>query len=155
MRKIYVLDTSVLLYDRTSIHNFHGNDILLPVITLDELDRFKDREGTLGESARYVNRYLDGLRSRGSLSLGVYVEEHDVKIQIVDWGEDKSKQVGGFDMSKGDNRIILTAGVAKLNHPDRRVAVVSKDINLRVKCDALGIEAHVFEHVFSDLNWEI
>ena len=141
MRKIYVLDTSVLLYDRTSIHNFHGNDILLPVITLDELDRFKDREGTLGESARYVNRYLDGLRSRGSLSLGVYVEEHDVKIQIVDWGEDKSKQVGGFDMSKGDNRIILTAGVAKLNHPDRRVAVVSKDINLRVKCDALGIEA--------------
>lgn len=141
MRKIYVLDTSVLLYDRTSIHNFHGNDVLLPVITLDELDRFKDREGTLGESARYVNRYLDGLRSRGSLSLGVYVEEHDVKIQIVDWGEDKSKQVGGFDMSKGDNRIILTAGVAKLNHPDRRVAVVSKDINLRVKCDALGIEA--------------
>lgn len=141
MRKIYVLDTSVLLYDRCSIHSFHGNDVLLPVVTLDELDRFKDREGILGESARYVNRYLDGLRGRGKLSEGVHVEEHDVRIQIVDWGEDKGSQVGGFDMSKGDNRIILTAAIARTQFPDRIVAVVSKDINLRVKCDALGLAA--------------
>jgi predicted ribonuclease YlaK len=141
MRKIYVLDTSVLLYDRTSIHNFHGNDVLLPVVVLDELDRFKDREGILGESSRHVNRYLDGLRGRGKLSEGVHVEEHDVNIQIVDWGEEKGATVGGFDMAKGDNRIILTAHIARLKSPDRKVVVVSKDINLRVKCDALGMEA--------------
>lgn len=141
MRKIYVLDTSVLLYDRTSIHNFHGNDVLLPVVVLDELDRFKDREGILGESSRHVNRYLDGLRGRGKLSEGVYVEEHDVNIQIVDWGEEKGATVGGFDMTKGDNRIILTANIARIQSPDRKVVVVSKDINLRVKCDALGMEA--------------
>ncbi len=141
MRKIYVIDTSVLLYDRTSIHNFLGNDVLLPVIVLDELDKFKEREGVLGESARYVNRYLDGLRGRGKLSEGVFVEEHDVEIRIVDWGEEKGKTLSGFDMTKGDNRIILTASVAKVKFPDRKVVVVSKDINLRVKCDALGIEA--------------
>jgi predicted ribonuclease YlaK len=141
MRKIYVLDTSVLLYDRTSVHNFYGNDVILPVVVLDELDKFKEREGVLGESARYVNRYLDGLRGRGKLSEGVFVEEHDVEITIVDWGEDKGSQVGGFDMSKGDNRIILTASIARHNFPGRRVVVVSKDINLRVKCDALGLEA--------------
>jgi PhoH-like ATPase len=121
MRKIYVLDTSVLLYDRTSIHNFHGNDVLLPVVVLDELDRFKDREGILGESSRHVNRYLDGLRGRGKLSEGVHVEEHDVNIQIVDWGEEKGATVGGFDMAKGDNRIILTAHIARLKSPDRKV----------------------------------
>ena len=141
MRKIYVIDTSVLLYDRTSVHNFTGNDIILPVVVLDELDKFKEREGVLGESARYVNRYLDGLRGRGKLSEGVFVSEHDVEITIVDWGEEKGKTLSGFDMSKGDNRIILTAAIAKANYPDRRVVVVSKDINLRVKCDALGIEA--------------
>lgn len=141
MRKIYVIDTSVLLYDRTSVHNFVGNDVILPVVVLDELDKFKDREGILGESARYVNRYLDGLRGRGKLSEGVYVEEHDVEITIVDWAEEKGKSLGGFDMSKGDNRIILTATVARERLPGRRVVVVSKDINLRVKCDALGLEA--------------
>lgn len=141
MRKIYVLDTSVLLYDRTSVHNFCGNDVLLPVVVLDELDKFKEREGVLGESARYVNRYLDGLRGRGKLSEGVFVEEHDVEITIVDWAEEKGKSLSGFDMAKGDNRIILTAAIAKSQFPGRRVVVVSKDINLRVKCDALGLEA--------------
>jgi predicted ribonuclease YlaK len=141
MRKIYVIDTSVLLYDRTSVHNFVGNDVVLPVVVLDELDKFKDREGILGESARYVNRYLDGLRGRGKLSEGVYVEEHDVEITIVDWAEEKGSTLSGFDMAKGDNRIILTAALAKGRFPDRKVVVVSKDINLRVKCDALGLEA--------------
>ena len=141
MRKIYIIDTSVLLYDRTSVHNFCGNDVLLPVIVLDELDKFKEREGVLGESARYVNRYLDGLRGRGKLNMGVFVEEHDVEITIVDWAEGEGQTLSGFDMTRGDNRIILTASIAKARFPDRRVAVVSKDINLRVKCDALGIEA--------------
>ena len=60
-RKVFVLDTSVLLYDARSIHSFPGNDIVLPLVVLDELDRKKEKPGLVGENARYVNRYLDSL----------------------------------------------------------------------------------------------
>ena len=55
-RKTFILDTSVLLYDMRSIHSFPESDVVLPLVVLDELDRFKDKPGLLGESARYVNR---------------------------------------------------------------------------------------------------
>ena len=54
-RKIFILDTSVLLYDKCSIYSFPGNDIVLPLVVLDELDRFKDKKGLVGENARYIN----------------------------------------------------------------------------------------------------
>ena len=76
-RKQLVIDTSVLLYDKESIHSFPGNDVILPLIVLDELDRFKEKAGLLGESARYVNRYLDELRAKGSLQEGVLLEKED------------------------------------------------------------------------------
>ena len=61
MRKFLVLDTSVLLYDKESLHSFPGNDVVLPLTVLDELDRHKEKPGLLGENARYVNRFLDNL----------------------------------------------------------------------------------------------
>ena len=82
-RKQLVLDTSVLLYDKESIHSFPGNDVILPLIVLDELDRFKEKPGLLGESARYVNRYLDQLRSLGSLQEGVLIEEGNQSIRVM------------------------------------------------------------------------
>ena len=70
IRKIFVLDTSVLLYDMHSIHSFPGNDVVIPIVVLDELDRFKDKHSLLGASARYVNRFLDDLRQYGNLDKG-------------------------------------------------------------------------------------
>ena len=55
-RKTFIIDTSVLLYDKCSIHSFPGNDVIIPLVVLDELDRFKDKKGLVGENARYVNR---------------------------------------------------------------------------------------------------
>ena len=72
-RKIFVVDTSVLLYDMKSIHSFEGNTVVIPVMVLDELDRFKDKQSLLGTSARYVNRFLDELRSYGNLEKGVNI----------------------------------------------------------------------------------
>ena len=72
-RKTFIIDTSVLLYDKYSIHSFPQSDIIIPLDVLDELDRFKDRPGLLGESARYVNRYLDDLRLEGSLHKGIEI----------------------------------------------------------------------------------
>jgi len=73
-RKTFIVDTSVLLYDRSSIHSFPGNDFVIPLSVLDELDRFKGKPGLLGESARYVNRFLDKLREKGNLHEGIALE---------------------------------------------------------------------------------
>ena len=81
-RKLLILDTSVLLYDKESIHSFPGNDIILPLIVLDELDRFKEKTGLLGEAARYVNRFLDDLRSKGRLYEGVTLDDIDLEVEL-------------------------------------------------------------------------
>ena len=104
-RKNLVLDTSVLLYDKESIHSFPGNNVILPITVLDELDRFKDRPGLLGESARYVNRFLDFLRQKGRLDKGVYIEEEDQSIRVTMHDPDSVH----LNSSSGDNKIIATA----------------------------------------------
>ena len=73
-RKVFILDTSVLLYDKNSIHSFPDSDVIIPLIVLDELDRFKEKPGIIGESARYVNRYLDDLRKEGGIHEGIQIK---------------------------------------------------------------------------------
>ncbi|MHA2020497.1 MAG: PIN domain-containing protein, partial [Candidatus Thorarchaeota archaeon] len=138
-RKIFVVDTSVLLYDKNSIHSFPGNDVIIPLIVLDELDRFKDKPGLIGENARHINRFLDGLRNeQGDLSKGVELSDNQtlrVDIEPVD------DVPAGLDIKSADNRIIGQAVKLSKENPDQSVIVVTKDINFRVKCDALGIYA--------------
>ncbi len=143
-RKNLVLDTSVLLYDKESIHSFPGNNVIIPITVLDELDRFKDRSGILGESARYVNRFLDFLRQKGRLDKGVLIEEENQIIKVTTHDPDSKI----LDASKGDNKIIEAALEIK-NCSDEIVKVITKDINMRVKCDALGLEAEDYykDHV--------
>ena len=86
-RKRFVIDTSVLLYDKTSIHSFPGNDIILPLQVIDEIDKFKEKPGIVGEAARYVNRFLDEMREYGRLDESVTIPEsyslgQTVKIMI-------------------------------------------------------------------------
>jgi PhoH-like ATPase len=138
--KLIVVDTSVLLYDMKSIHSFSKNEVVIPLIVLDELDKFKDKTGLLGESARYINRFLDFLRAHGNLNEGVKVEGTD-QIVRVELNSRKSSAIEDFDWSKGDNKIIATALYLQETNPGRIVKVVTKDINLRVKCDALKIKA--------------
>ena len=141
-RKTIVLDTSVLLYDMTSIHSFPGNDVVIPLIVLDELDRFKDKPSLLGESARYVNRYLDTLRKIGRLDRAVVIPDHDQTIRIeTDDSDIKKSTPDGLDPTQGDNKIVTTAILLGLRDTSKTIKVVTKDINLRVKCDALGIIA--------------
>ncbi len=146
-RKLLVIDTSVLLYDAESIYQFKGNDVILPIIVLEELDRFKEKQGTVGTNARLVNRYLDELRTRGSLSSGIYVPERDVNIRVVN--EEKLDLLPSSFVSKmGDNRIIAAALAVKASNEGSCIKVVTKDINLRVKCDVLGLSA---EDYYRDL----
>jgi PhoH-like ATPase len=144
-RKTFIVDTNVLLYDMTSIHSFPGNDVVIPLIVLDELDRFKDKPGLLGESARYVNRFLDETRQQGSLAEGVYLEDIDQKIKV----EFNTVDLLPSDLnhSAGDNKIL---GVAlALSNAGHDVTVITKDINFRVKCDVLKIpsEDYYKDHI--------
>ena len=142
-RKLFILDTSVLLYDKNAIFNMKGNDIVIPLVVLEEIDKFKTREGLLGEYARFINRFLDDLRDIGSLNKGVYYEKSDVSIKV----SSNCYWVGleGLDKNYNDNVIISNANYyAKENSclpTYNDIKVITKDINLRVKCDAVGISA--------------
>tara|TARA_Y100000310_G_scaffold297699_1_gene330931 strand:- start:533 stop:1822 length:1290 start_codon:yes stop_codon:yes gene_type:complete len=150
-RKTLVLDTSVLLYDKESIHSFPGNDVVLPLIILDELDRFKEKPGLLGESARYVNRFLDELRSHGSLQDGLHLPQHDQIIKVVT-NNKPIDTLEHLDLDRGDNLIIATALEYKNSASTQPVKVITKDINLRVKCDALGLDAEDYYRDHIDPN---
>ena len=141
-RKIFIIDTSVLLYDKRCIDNLKNNDIIIPMIVLEELDRFKNREGILGENSRYFNRFLDEIREKGNLQKGIYLEKTDCVIKVVskqDW-----TGISTLEKNVNDNVIISNANYIKNQEEsnDHRVIVITKDINLRVKCDAAGIQAN-------------
>lgn len=144
-RKLFILDTSVLLYDKNAMFNMQGNDIVIPLVVLEEIDKFKSREGLLGEHARYLNRFLDDLRVLGSLHDGVDYEKSDINIVV----HSKTNWAGldVFDKTCNDNMIIATANdVIKKLQSEKEVKytdvkIITKDINLRVKCDAVGINA--------------
>ena len=140
-RKLLVIDTSVLLYDKTAIHSFPGNDVVIPLTVLDELDRFKEKPGLLGENARYVNRFLDTLRAEGTLHQKVTLPEGDQSIRVEIESDPDIIIPDGLNQSYADNKILATALFLSKKNSDKTVKVITKDINLRVKSDALGLAA--------------
>ncbi len=141
MKKIFVLDTNVLLHNSESITSFGDNTVLLPMTVIEELDKFKKNNDELGRNARHVIRTLDKLRSLGSLGTGVRMDNGGtLRITV---SREKKSNGSGLDLSVPDNRIIATAYALKKNGD--RVIFVSKDINARLKADALGIEVKDFE----------
>ena len=151
-KKIIVLDTSVILYDKKSIENFSGCEIVLPLIVLDELDHFKDKPGSLGENARYANRLLDDLRSKGRLDDGVPIGDNSLlKVSLRPIEIPESFPLNADD---SDNRILLEALQIASSNPSRELSVVSKDINLRVKCDAVGMTAEDYYTDYIDVPEE-
>jgi len=136
-RKVFILDTSVLLYDKDSIHSFPDNDVIIPLAVLDEVDRFKEKRGILGEYARYVNRFLDDQRKKGNLHEGIALKNgQTIRVEI----NHSNNVPAGLDPFVPDNRIIAVADYFTKNLM-QKVVVITKDINFRVKCDALGIES--------------
>jgi PhoH-like ATPase len=137
-KKIFILDTSVLLYDKNSIHSFPDSEVIIPLVVLDEVDRFKEKVGIVGEAARYVNRYLDDLRKNGNIHEGIEIESGQlIKVEI----NHNDYVPEGLSPNSVDNRIIgLAVGVSK-ERDQQLVTVITKDINFRVKCDALGIKS--------------
>jgi len=139
MKKTYILDTSVYLSDFRSIFSYGSNNIVIPLIVLEEIDNHKKRVDSVGTNARGIIRILDSLREKGSLQTGVRVKKNSgfVLAKNFDFGVLPI----GFDSSIPDHQIIATAITEQKNNPNTKVVVVSCDINMRVKCDSIGIKA--------------
>ena len=137
MKKTFVLDTNVLLFDPTAFRKFGTNTVFIPLIVIEEIDRFKKDQNENGRSARNFSRYIDDLRTRGSLAEGGVLDSGGTLIISVDRHVD-SKNLP-IDVSINDNLILSSALAFKLDGED--VLLVTKDINLRLKADILGVPA--------------
>ncbi len=137
-KKTYVLDTSVYLTDSNCINCFGNNDIVIPLKVLEEIDKHKKRQDSVGSQARSIIRNLDALRDKGSLSKGVRIEKGMGIVRVSSYNP--LCLPDDLDLEDSDNQIIATAlSEQEVAPKSRKVVVVSRDINMRVKCDSLGL----------------
>lgn len=145
--KIFVIDTSVILYDFNAINNFGEHDVIIPITVLEELDNFKKGNDTKNFQAREFIRLLDDLS--GNYTLNDWIPLVGIgKGKIKVWMNERTKTVDAnkvFGESKADHRILNAAIGAVEENPGRSVVLVSKDINLRLKAKALNLTAEDFE----------
>jgi PhoH-like ATPase len=137
-RKTFVLDTNVLLHNPTALFSFGDNRVVIPIVVLEELDKFKSSGNELGRNSREVARVLDRLRQKGSLREGVEIDGGGV-IQVLM----RHDEIGALLPLVNDNLILGTAHLLKREGHD--VRFISKDINARIKADAIGIISQDFE----------
>ncbi len=147
MPKTFVLDTNVMVHNPQSIFLFKENNVVIPLIVVEELDNLKKYMDERGRAARHCSRYLDELRQKGSLTQGVALDnggtlrvETSLNAPLPDH----------LDLGKADNAILRVALALKKKGED--VRFVSKDINARIKADALGITAEDFENAKVDID---
>ena len=145
--KNYILDTNVLLHDPHSLLNFADNAVLIPIEVIEEIDRFKRESTELGQNARAVSRALDELRKQGALSDGVPLANGG-SLKIVfehkNGGNGHEADAPKFSSDSVDNRILTLAFQIKKKSKLPTI-LVSKDINLRIKADAIGLKAEDYE----------
>ena len=141
-KKNYVLDTSVYLTDAESILKFQNHDIFIPLKVLEEVDNHKKRQDLVGINARKIIRILDELRKKGSLEKGVRIGTGKGLVKVVSYQVLKDTVFPpDLDIRIPDHAIIATATAIRAQFKTRKTIVVSRDINMRVICDSLGLQA--------------
>lgn len=142
-RKV-VLDTNVILFDALAINKFKKADIYIPFSVIEEIDRFKRDLGENGRNARQFSRFIDVLRSKGSLAAGVQLDKNGSYVYV-----NADVKFEGMptemDLVKADNRILATAMALQVAFKGQVVELITKDINLRIKADVFGINARDYE----------
>jgi PhoH-like ATPase len=139
--KLFVLDTNVLLHDYSCIYHFQDNDIVIPIVSLEELDRFKKGNDQINFNAREFTRELDSLIGNIFPVDGIKLGKGRGQL-FLETGKPFSKELKeSFAEQTADHRILAIADYLKGKYPNRKVILVTKDINLRVKAKSLGILA--------------
>jgi len=143
-KKIFVLDTNVLIHSPQALFSFQENRVVIPIVVIEEIDQFKKGVDEKSRNARQIGRYLDGLRSKGKLQEGVTIDNGGV-IQVTVNREVSDTASKLLFMDRNDNLIIGTALYFKNLYPDSLVTLVSKDVNVRIKADCVGVNAENYE----------
>nr|WP_323012762.1 PhoH family protein [Castellaniella sp.] len=155
-RKLFVLDTNVLLHDPTSLFHFAEHDVFLPMIVLEELDHQKKGMSEVARNARQVSRYLDELIGTADLSKGVPLDSlgHTDALGLLYFQTRPTDTPLPVElpMGKADNVILSIVHGLRQESPKREIVLVSKDINMRLKARALGLPAEDYlnDHVLDD-----
>jgi PhoH-like ATPase len=146
MKKVFILDTNVLLSNPLSIFKFDDNDVVIPISVIEEIDTFKKDQSDIGRNAREVSRVLDRLRNRGTLSSGIKLfEERDDSGQLYVYLGHNMDILPELLGNNTDNHILAIGMTLQKQFGDsRRVIIVTKDTNLRIKADAFGLAAEDF-----------
>ena len=138
--KTFVLDTNVLIHDPEAMFSFDDNRVVIPMTVIEELDGFKRLNDERGRSARLISRRLDALRAKGKLSEGVKLKNGGTLVIEMDHQVELPKE---FITPKADHHIL---GIALyLQSKGEKVIFITKDINLRIKAEALGLDAQDYE----------
>jgi PhoH-like ATPase len=145
-KKIFVLDTSVILYNHSAIRSFEDNDVAIPITVLEELDNFKKGNDTINFEAREFIRIIDKLSAKGVTtrwtSLGM---PKGGRFKVVMNEQSELDAVKVFGENKPDHRILNAALVMIAENPGKKVVLVSKDVNLRLKAKSLNVHAEDYE----------
>ena len=136
-KRSYVLDTSVCLTDADCIYSYANHDILIPLKVLEEVDKHKKRQDAVGLNARRFIKSLDALRSKGSLQKGVRIAKGKGILRVV--SDQMETLPENLDASVPDHIIISSALGEDQSNGVRKTYMVSRDINMRVLCDSLGL----------------
>ncbi len=143
MKKNFVLDTNVLLHDPRSLYGFDDNDVVVPIHVIEEIDNFKRDLSSLGRNARQVSRSLDEFRLAGKLREGVSIGEGKGKIRVLTAPRRLPPEVG--DGHVMDDKILAVALDVLEKEPGTPCVFVTKDTNLRIRADALGLHAEDYD----------
>lgn len=143
--KNFILDTNVLLHDPQALFKFQENNIFIPITVIEEIDRFKKDMNETGRNARQVSRILDTMREKGSLAVGILMpDKGTLRVELFSEKFFKHLPVD-LRSDSGDNRILGVALAVRERHPDIPLIFVTKDTNLRIKSDAIGLVAEDYE----------
>ena len=141
-KKTYVIDTSVFLSDANALYRFKNNDIVIPIKVLEEVDKHKKRQDSVGFNARLIIKHLDGLRMKGSLHKGLRIGKGMGILRVAKASTALPKDL---DFNIPDHQILSVAVQESLDNERRKVIVVSRDINMRVIADSLGLISEDYE----------
>ncbi len=144
MKKVFVIDTSVLVHDPGALQAFEDNDIVIPLAVVEEIDGHKKRQDEVGRNARLISKFLDNLRNKGQIEAGVSLGERRGILRVELNDGEIEKLPSALDRTCNDNRIIAVA-YALQKELNFRVVLVTKDINMRIKANALKIDAEDYE----------
>jgi PhoH-like ATPase len=144
-KKVFVLDTNVVLHDYRCIYNFQENSVIIPITVLEELDKFKRGNDIINYHAREFTRELDKLSGDNLFNGGVTLGKGLGKLSI-ETGKPFSRLIqASFPENTPDHRILAIAEHVYRNNPDKNVVFISKDINLRMKAKSIGIMAQDYQ----------